>query len=295
LSGVIPGLSGVMAGAATALAGIAALVFAQLQKEKERVEQLMTSFGDALSGLYDQGIMVADKLAREKAMADWIEQNIDGFGAMQDELDLVGIKMEDYVGTIAAGGAPLDDMIGQLEDTYEKEKAIHGESDGRVRALEDLVNETKNFKDESEKVAEKQSLIAGSVQSYRDNIDGISKIDIDKGLPNTVTDSAKVKENLQTVVKDGVKIPVSFYTTGKPSPAAAGGGWSGYGPQPGPNAATTGTAPYGAPTGGQQTAYITHNWNVTVNARTPDPTATVRAIEKYARDNGRPTSVNVTV
>lgn len=310
LSGVIPGLSGVMAGAAAALAGIAGLVFQAIKREKENVEQLLTSFSDALTDLYEQGVMVANKIGLQNAMADWIEANIDGFKDMQDELDHVDIDMATFIGTIAAGGKPLDDMIGQLEDARDEVVRTQGAHSAQALALNDVIGRATAFKDEAEKVRLKHEGIADAVgvlnaklgvtdtnmdgiiddsDEIKTNLEDAGKVNLDTGLPKTLTDSASIKSKLDETAKKGVEVPVSFYTKGGGSPAAVGGG-SGSGGYPGPRAAAAPTAGQG-----QGAAYITNNWSVTVNARTGTPTEIVKAIERYARDNGRPSSVSVTV
>lgn len=138
--GLVSGLSGPLAGAAAALAGVASLAFGRLQEQAAQAAQLADTY---LSQMRDRLGMIQgeiDKGFKTQQMQEFVKENIDLFQGINDELVLAGINATDYVTAMYEGGQPLADMEAKLRTQRDLHKEIVTEG-GRTKVVYDEVGD----------------------------------------------------------------------------------------------------------------------------------------------------------
>lgn len=277
LGGLVSSLSGPLGLAAAAVGGVVAIGFSQIQKHAEEVAALSESM---LAGMRERfGLLQSEMTAafKQEQLEQYIRDNIDTFQKLLPLVRTAGVDAHDYALAMFEGGEQADAVESELRNIM----AVHGQLEGPVGRQKVVYDEIGQAASDTLKALQEQAKAQGDATREAEAFAEFT----DQARTNVI----HTKEELENLPDAHVKVYLeNVETRGRYQYGSYGGN------QPSDQAAgrAGGAAP---PTGGQGAAYVTNNWHVTVNARTPDPTAVVRAIERYAKDNGRRDSVSVTV
>jgi len=233
LGGLVSGLSGPLAGAAATLAGLATLAFSSVQKEAEQLKEFTESLASTLQGLYEQGIMTADKLEKLQAFNQFLEDQADTIDDLSDKFGVAGIASETYLTSLFQGGPALalqreelEKIMEQSNTLYVTNRGIQGVQSDQYLAAERLLGYLNEQGDKQGEIAGQMTTQASASQELArqlglvdTNADGIID-DSDKIATNLTTANTQaggLKQNLENIpsmIGVEIKYTASGYTGG---------------------------------------------------------------------------------
>ena len=141
LGGLVSSLSGPMALAAAGLAGVAALGFGKLQEQAAQAAQLSETYLDLMRERLGMIGGEIDKAFDTQQMQTFVEENLDFFQQINDELATAGINANDYATAVFHGSEELEEMEAKLRASRDLHKEIVTQGD-RTKVVYDDVGDS---------------------------------------------------------------------------------------------------------------------------------------------------------
>ncbi len=223
--GLVSSLSGPLALAAAALAGVAAIGFSKLQEQAEQAAQLADTYLGQMRerlGMIQSDI---DKAFKTQQMQEFVKENLDFFQSINDELETAGINANDYVQAMYEGGQPLADMEAKLRASRDLHKEIVTQGD-RTKVVYDDVGDSLGTLINGLGTLKKAQIDANEEARTWDGIFGHSA----DTIKNLKTDLANIA-NAPPVTLKVQQQTIQAYGTA--TPYGVGGGYSTYKNKPG--------------------------------------------------------------
>jgi hypothetical protein len=223
--GLVSGLSGPLAWAAAALAGVAAIGFSKLQEQAEQAAQLADTYLGQMRERLGMIQADIDKAFKTQQMQEFVRENLDFFQSLNDELAEAGINANDYVTALYEGGQPLADMEAKLRANRDLHKEIVTQGD-RTKVVYDDVGDSLDTLINGLGTLKKTQQDANQEARTWDAIFGHSA----DTIKNLKTDLANIAKAPPITVKVQQQMIDAYKTT---TPYGVGGGYSTYNNKPG--------------------------------------------------------------
>jgi hypothetical protein len=237
--GLVSGLSGPLSIAAAAVAGVAALAFAEIQKQAEELKAFTESLGGALRSLYEQGVKTRDSMKTMEAFNTFLDDQADKVQDLEDDWANTGVQSDKYLTALFRGGPELDAqrdaLEGILDATNKQALTVEGlsaEDIKRAESAKELLKYLESIASEQGDVAGEAGNTATAMQEMArqmglvdTNSDGVID-DLDKVADSVAAAEAsswKLKENLANLPK-GTTFKIEYQATGATGGAFAAAG-----------------------------------------------------------------------
>lgn len=300
LGGLVAGLEGTAGIAFAGLAAGAALLLGNVKKSVEEwnaeieattegfwqteLEQLGDAIGETVIELNSA------KLAAAELDRLW-EESPDKMAELVEQARLLNVNANDVLLARAGDEAAIRRVKAAADDYYDATNGLIGVQAEQLGAWNDInkaidlggtsLDQNKArveaYNDSLPEVAAAHALIGDKIDEWA------------AGVQKTADEVETLRQAFERNPLDlEVRLNVDAAALRQYFPYGVGGGWSdSWGPKP-QGMAGPGMAPAGA--GAVPAPVVTNHWAVTINGAS-DPDASVRTLDRWARDNGRPASV----